>query len=83
MVSLQCLFFGVTLVCVSLIGDYIARIYEESKGRPLYVVNRAVNVTGTARDTARAVFLAPRTVESPRTAEAHQTVETPIHANRV
>ena len=71
MVSLQCLFFGVTLVCVSLIGDYIARIYEESKRRPLYVVNRAVNITEAPADTGRAVFLSPR------------SSETTIHANRV
>ena len=43
-VFLQCLFFGMTLVCVGLIGDYVARIYEEAKGRPLYVVDRALNL---------------------------------------
>jgi glycosyltransferase involved in cell wall biosynthesis len=71
LVFLQCLFFGVTLVCVSLIGDYIARIYEESKQRPLYVVNRAVNIVEAPEDAGRTVFLAPRRVESG------------IHANRV
>lgn len=25
------------LVCLGLLGEYIARIYEEAKGRPLYV----------------------------------------------
>ena len=71
LVFLQCLFFGVTLVCVSLIGDYIARIYEESKRRPLYVVNRAVNIDEAPEGAVRAVFLSPR------------RAETSIHANRV
>lgn len=47
-VFLQCFFFGVTLVCIGLIGDYIARIYEESKGRPLYVIGQTANMRGAA-----------------------------------
>jgi glycosyltransferase involved in cell wall biosynthesis len=43
-VFLQCFFFGVTLICISAIGDYTARIYEESKCRPLYVVGKLVNI---------------------------------------
>jgi dolichol-phosphate mannosyltransferase len=42
-VVLQCIFSGMILVALGTIGDYIARIYEESKGRPLYVVASAVN----------------------------------------
>ena len=38
LVFLQCLFSGFTLVALGLIGDYLARIYEEAKGRPLYIV---------------------------------------------
>lgn len=45
LVFLQCLFFGVTLICVGLTGEYVAKIYEQSKGRPLYVVSRALNVS--------------------------------------
>jgi len=43
-VFLQCLFFGITLLSLGLVGRYIARIYEESKNRPLYVVNQAINL---------------------------------------
>lgn len=34
---------GVTLLMLGLIGDYVARIYEEIKGRPLYIVQRLLN----------------------------------------
>ncbi len=31
-------FIGIQLISTGILGEYIARIYEESKGRPLYVV---------------------------------------------
>jgi hypothetical protein len=31
------------LLALGIIGDYVARNYEEGKGRPLYVVTEAVN----------------------------------------
>ena len=38
------LFFnGVVLMMLGIIGEYIGRIYDETKGRPLYVVRGAVN----------------------------------------
>ncbi len=44
--SLVCLhlcFNGVILIAIGLVGDYVAKIYEESKGRPLYVIANATN----------------------------------------
>lgn len=34
---------GVQLLSLGIIGEYIARIYDESKNRPLYLVNEKVN----------------------------------------
>lgn len=51
-VTLQCIFSGMVLLALGMIGDYIARIYEESKGRPLYVVASAVNC-GAPREEIR------------------------------
>jgi polyisoprenyl-phosphate glycosyltransferase len=60
LVFLQCFFFGITLLSLGLVGDYIARIYEESKNRPLYVVSQTVNVDLQAHSIARAIILPER-----------------------
>jgi dolichol-phosphate mannosyltransferase len=56
LVCLQLLFSGATLSAVGLVGDYVARIYEEAKGRPLYVVSEALNL-GPKAAPPRAVCL--------------------------
>ena len=43
-VALQCIFSGVILLALGAVGDYVARTYEETKNRPLYVVTEAFNV---------------------------------------
>jgi polyisoprenyl-phosphate glycosyltransferase len=35
---------GIQLICVGIIGEYIGRIYDEVKRRPLYVVRNKANV---------------------------------------
>ncbi len=35
---------GVQLVSIGIVGEYIGRMYDESKGRPLYIVDTTCNV---------------------------------------
>jgi dolichol-phosphate mannosyltransferase len=58
-VCLQLLFSGATLTAVGLVGDYVARIYEELKGRPLYVLAEMVNFGPGVQAPPRAVYVAP------------------------
>jgi polyisoprenyl-phosphate glycosyltransferase len=58
-VVLQCLFSGMILLALGAVGDYVARNYEESKGRPLYVVTRAVNQPRPQHEIASACILMP------------------------
>ncbi len=44
-VFLQCFFSGAILVAIGLVGDYVSRIYEELKGRPLYIVTETHNLS--------------------------------------
>ncbi len=48
---------GVQLICVGILGEYIGRIYEESRGRPPYLVARVIGKTQLG--------------EGPRTARGH------------
>ncbi len=42
------LFFnGIVLIMLGIIGEYIGRIYDEAKGRPLYIVQNLVNMDST------------------------------------
>jgi dolichol-phosphate mannosyltransferase len=44
LVLLDVVFSGAILTAIGLVGEYLARVYEESKGRPLYIVSNSVNL---------------------------------------
>ena len=56
----QALFSGATLICLGLVGDYVARIYEEVKGRPLYVVGQTWNIPETLPPAPRSTRILSR-----------------------
>jgi dolichol-phosphate mannosyltransferase len=43
MMAVSLFFNGVVLMMLGIIGEYIGRIYDEAKGRPLYVVRETVH----------------------------------------
>ena len=59
-VFLQIFFSGAILLSIGLMGEYLARVYDESKRRPLYVVRDLVNVPAGHPAVDRIVVLEPR-----------------------
>lgn len=48
MMAVSLFFNGVVLMMLGIIGEYIGRIYDEAKGRPLYVVQDTLNFSRQA-----------------------------------
>jgi hypothetical protein len=74
LVCLQLLFSGAVLTAVGLVGDYVARIYEEVKGRPLYVVSNATNVPADVTLPPRSL----RVVSRPNDDRMHSDITSPF-----
>ncbi len=44
LIAVNLVFNGIVLVILGIIGEYIGRIYDEAKGRPLYVIKQTKNI---------------------------------------
>jgi dolichol-phosphate mannosyltransferase len=79
-IAAQCVFSGITLLALGAIGDYVARIYEESKGRPLYVVSGMCNLHPASFHLQRAVVLDSPIVPPPG---AFENTPSPLDSQQV
>ncbi|MDT3429049.1 dolichol-phosphate mannosyltransferase [Paenibacillus forsythiae] len=52
-VGVNLLFNGIVLMILGVIGEYIGRIYDESKDRPLYIVREAVGYSNLKEEEAK------------------------------
>jgi dolichol-phosphate mannosyltransferase len=43
-IAITCLIGGAILMSIGVLGEYVGRIFEESKGRPLYLVSSTANI---------------------------------------
>ena len=37
-------FSGVQLLCIGIVGEYIKRIYDETRKRPEYIIKKKINI---------------------------------------
>lgn len=65
LVCLQIIFSGTILLAVGMVGSYVARIYEESKQRPLYVVGSLNNFPAQDSAPPRGVVLEGAILDAP------------------
>jgi glycosyltransferase involved in cell wall biosynthesis len=65
-----CLSNAALLVTVGILGEYVAKIFEESKGRPLYIVADTWNLDRTFEDAAASRSGAPAQGDR----DAHETI---------
>ncbi|WP_265447549.1 glycosyltransferase family 2 protein [Acetivibrio straminisolvens] len=49
-VAINLFFHGITLIILGIMGEYIGRIYDEAKGRPLYIVRQTKNFSEDKTD---------------------------------
>jgi dolichol-phosphate mannosyltransferase len=54
-VTILLLVSGIQLMCLGLLGQYVSRLFEESKRRPLYFLHEVVDREGPPTDPAESV----------------------------
>ena len=60
LICLVTIFSGAILAAIGLVGDYVGRIFEEAKGRPLYIVSSLINVDAPVELPERALVVEDR-----------------------
>jgi dolichol-phosphate mannosyltransferase len=53
----QCIIGGSILMGLGMVGAYVARIFEEVKARPLYIIARSINVVTRPTETSTAMAI--------------------------
>ena len=43
---------SLNLICLGIIGEYVGRVHEQVKGRPLYLVKETIGLTGSTQREA-------------------------------
>lgn len=50
MIGINMMMFGVVLSCIGIMGQYIGRIFDESKGRPIYIISSTTNYNRSSKN---------------------------------
>ena len=64
---------GVQLIVIGIIGLYLARVYDEVRGRPLYLVREARGFTARSEGTITAMTEKPSSYDTPSSASVGVT----------
>jgi dolichol-phosphate mannosyltransferase len=48
---------GATLMSIGILGEYVGKIYEQAKNRPLYLVSRTFNIVERYKHQDGAEFM--------------------------
>jgi polyisoprenyl-phosphate glycosyltransferase len=63
---------GIQLIVIGMVGQYVARIYDEARRRPLYLVREARGLAGRGGDGGRGIWLATGDAHLPRREQVSQ-----------